>query len=160
MTRFIRLIEQGLGLCAACRLLDDEAPQSAEFLWQLALRNMTFDAIHAIWTGPELSCPLPASVMPDSFPISDVPPENATSYPKAGDVVLAYIPAGTVEGLPPGPFFDLGIFYDNGGRLLMPFGWVEANVCAEIVEADFAQAQVSIRNIRNKGACKLRVELV
>ena len=93
-----------------CDLLDDTAPLSAEFLWQLAQRKSSFDAIHAIWTGLELSCPLPASVLPEELSKNVIPPENATSYPECGDIVLASIAAGTIEGLPPGNFFDVGLF--------------------------------------------------
>jgi Protein of unknown function (DUF3830) len=158
MTRIVRLVEPGSGLSARCRLLDDKAPLSAEFLWQLANREMTFDAMNAMWTGPELSCPLPASVFPSDFPITEIPQENATSYPKTGEVVLAYLAAGSVQGLPPGPFFDLGVFYDAGGRLLMQFGWIMANVCAEIIATDLPQAQKDFRTIRSTGACKLTIQ--
>ncbi len=159
MTRLIRFTEPRSELSVTCRLLDDEAPQSAEFLWQLASRGRTFDAIHAMWTGPELSCPLPYSVLPEDLAKIEIPQENASSHPRAGEVVLAYLSAGSVKGLPPGPFFDLGLFYEDGGRLLMPFGWIKANICAEIQDADLAQAQSSLRTIRSNGACKLGIEL-
>jgi uncharacterized protein DUF3830 len=160
MTRFIRITEPRSALSVSCRLLDDKAPRSAEFLWQLAERQLTFDAIHAMWTGPEISCPMPSAALPDDLSKTQIPEENATSFPKAGEIVLAYLAAGSVKGLPPGPFFDIGIFYEDGGRLLMPFGWIKANVCAEIDEADFAQAQSCLRTIRSNGACKLSIELV
>ena len=100
-----------------CDLLDDKAPLSAEFIWQLAQRKSSFNAIHAIWTGPELSCPLPASVLPVDLSENVIPAENETSKPECGDIVLDSIAAGTIEGLPPGNFFDLGVFYGDGGRM-------------------------------------------
>lgn len=106
----IRFTEPRSELSVTCRLLDDKVPQSAEFLWQLADRHLTFDAIHAMWTGSELYCPLPSSVLPEVFAKTEIPQENASSYPKAGEVVLTYLSTGSVKGLPPGPFFDLGIF--------------------------------------------------
>jgi hypothetical protein len=63
--RYIRFKEEGSGMSVRCRLLSDKAPASSEFLSQLAKSKPSFDANHAIWTGPELSCPLPASVLQD-----------------------------------------------------------------------------------------------
>lgn len=145
-------------LSARCVLLDEQAPLSAEFLWQLALKHSTFEAIHAIWTGPELSCPLPAAVLPAALAESVIPSENATSYPESGEVVLASIAAGSVKGLPPGNFFDLGFFYGPGGRLLMPFGWIQANVCAKVVPQDVAAFQDGMKTIRKNGACRITLE--
>jgi len=147
-------------LSVRCDLLDDKAPKSTDFLWRLAQERLTFDAMHAIWTGPELSCPLPAHVLPAALSGSKVPLENATSYPEVGDIVLACVPAGSVKGLPPGNFFDVGLFYGPGARMLMPFGWIKANVCARIVDTDLENAQSSIRAIQRNGACKLSIEPV
>ncbi|ALC13099.1 DUF3830 family protein [Sphingopyxis sp. 113P3] len=156
--RYIRLIEPQSGLSARCRLLDDVAPVSTAFLWDLAERRAGFEAMHAIWTGPEISVPMPASTLPAAMAQPTIPAENATSYPDAGDIVLAYLSAGSTKGLPPGPFYDIGVFYGGGGRLLMPFGWIQANVCARIVDEDLAKAQADCRTIRRNGACTLSLE--
>ena len=156
--RFIKLIEPQSGLSARCRLLDEAAPESAAFLWDLAERRAGFEAMHAIWTGPEISVPMPASTLPAGMAQPAIPAENATSYPDAGDIVLAYLAAGSTKGLPPGPFYDIGLFYGGGGRLLMPFGWIHANVCARIVDEDLAKAQADCRTIRRNGACTLSLE--
>lgn len=147
-------------LAAKCDLLDDKAPKSAEFLWQLAQTRPSFEAMQAIWTGPELSCPLPASVLPGKLAQWELPQENATSFPELGEIVLAGLPANTVKGLPPGNFFDIGLFYDHGSRLLMPFGWIKANVCARVVAEDLQQFQASLRSIRRTGACQLSIVVV
>jgi len=156
--RIIKLVEPQSGLSARCRLLDDAAPVSAAFLWDLAERKAGFEAMHAIWTGPEISVPMPASTLPQGMAQPAIPAENATSYPEAGDIVLAYLAAGSTKGLPPGDFYDIGLFYGQGGRLLMPFGWIQANVCARIVDEDFAKAQADCRTIRRNGACTLSLE--
>lgn len=156
--RFIKLTEPQSGLSARCRLLDEAAPESAAFLWDLAGRKAEFEAMHAIWTGPEISVPMPASTLPAGMAHPAIPAENATSYPEAGDIVLAYLAAGSTKGLPPGPFYDIGFFYGGGGRLLMPFGWIQANVCARIVDEDFAKAQADCRTIRRRGACTISIE--
>ena len=156
--RQILITEPVSKLMATCNLLDDKAPVSAEFLWQLAQTQPTFEASHAIWTGPELSCPLPASVLPEELARMVVPQENATSFPEPGEIVLASVPAGTIKGVPPGNFFDIGLFYASGGRLSMPFGWVKANVCARIASADLEHVQSSIHSIRRNGVCKLSIK--
>lgn len=156
--RIIKLVEPQSGLSARCRLLDDAAPVSAAFLWDLAERKAGFEAMHAIWTGPEISVPMPASTLPQGMAQHAIPAENATSYPEAGDIVLAYLAAGSTRGLPPGDFYDIGLFYGQGGRLLMPFGWIQANVCARILDEDLAKAQADCRTIRRNGACTLSLE--
>ena len=156
--RIIKLVEPQSGLSARCRLLDDAAPVSAAFLWELAERKAGFEAMHAIWTGPEISVPMPASTLPQGMAQPAIPSENATSYPEAGDIVLAYLAAGSTKGLPPGDFYDIGLFYGSGGRLLMPFGWIQANVCARILDEDLAKAQADCRAIRRNGACTLSLE--
>ncbi|AHE54010.1 DUF3830 family protein [Sphingomonas sanxanigenens] len=157
--RIIRFTEPGSGLDARCELLDAAAPASCNFLWSLAERNARFDAMHAIWTGPEISVPMPSAALPEGMDQPAIPAENATSYPDTGDIVLAYLAAGSTRGLPPGNFYDIGVFYGPGGRLLMPFGWIQANVCARILPEDLAKAQADCRTIRRNGACTFSIEL-
>ena len=154
----IRITEPRSGLSARCKLLEREAPASCAFLAELASRRATFEAMHAMWTGPEISVPMPTGLLPEGMAAPAIPEENATSHPAAGDLVLAYLAAGSVQGLPPGDFYDIGIFYGPGGRLLMPFGWIRANVCARIVEDDLAKAQADFKTIRRNGVCDLTIE--
>lgn len=154
----VRFVESVSGLSARCLLLEDKAPASSAFLRELAARKASFEAMHAMWTGPEISVPMPASLLPADMPRPPIPEENATSYPGVGDIVLAYLPAGSAQGLPPGDFYDIGLFYGPGGRLLMPFGWIKANVCARIVAEDLAKAQADMKTIRRNGACTITIE--
>ena len=157
--RLIRFTEPRSGLSARCRLLDQAAPASSAFLWELATRRASFEAMHAMWTGPEISLPMPASILPADMAQPPIPAENATAYPEAGDIVLAWLAAGSTKGLPPGAFYDIGIFYGAGGRLLMPFGWLQANVCARVLDEDLAAAQAACRTIRRNGACTIALEI-
>lgn len=156
--RHIRLVEPRSGLSARCELLDALAPASCAFLRALAERRASFEAMHAIWTGPEISVPMPQAMLPAAVEAAAIPEENATTYPDAGDIVLAYLAAGSIKGLPPGAFYDLGLFYGGGGRLLMPFGWLRANVAARILADDLAKAQADCRTIRRNGACTITIE--
>lgn len=151
----IRFTEPVSGLSVRCELLDDKAPRSSAFLRTLAGRELSFEALHAMWTGPEISVPIPAALLDSDLAETAIPEENATSFPETGEIVLAYVAGGRLKGLPPGNFFDIGLFYGPGGRLLMPFGWLKANVCARIVPDDLAQAQADFKTIRRNGACTL-----
>lgn len=156
--RHIKFTEPRSGLDARCALLDDQAPISCGFLWELATRKACFDAIHAMWTGPEISVPIPSSILAPDVPRPVIPQENATSHPSAGDVVVVHLPGGSAKGLPPGDFYDIGLFYGDGGRLLMPFGWITGNVCARIIDIDLAKAQADFKTIRRNGACDITIE--
>jgi hypothetical protein len=157
MVRRIGFVQERLDLTVPCTLLDDLAPQSSRFLASLASSGTSFVANHAMWTGPEISFPLPSSALPSGVDRAPLPTENATSFPRAGDVVVAWLAAGSARGLPPGDFFDVGIFYDEGARLLMPFGWIQANVAARVQSVDLGIAQQVARDIRQHGACSFRV---
>jgi hypothetical protein len=155
MTRYLRIRESGSGLDARVLLLDDRAPRSAEALWQIAGAGGDHDAIHAIWTGPEISCPIPAAKVPAQARLDALPLENATTYPEEGDIAVVYAPVNTWKGQPPFAFFDVGLFYGRGARLLMPMGWIQASVCAQVGGDDLATFQAACQSIRRKGACRL-----
>jgi hypothetical protein len=155
MTRYLRIRESGSGLDARVLLLDDRAPRSAEALWQIAGAGGAHDAIHAMWTGPEISCPIPAAKVPAQARLETLPLENATTYPEEGDIAVVYAPANTWKGQPPFAFFDVGLFYGRGARLLMPMGWIQASVCAQVSGTDLAPFQAACQSIRRRGACQL-----
>jgi hypothetical protein len=155
MTRHIRIREPAAGLDARILLLDDVAPRSAEALWQIAAAGGSHDAIHAMWTGPEISCPIPASKVPAQASLANLPLENATSYPEEGDIAVVYAAANTWKGAPPFAFFDVGLFYGRGARLLMPMGWIQASVCARVVSEQLAAVRSACQSIRQRGACQL-----
>ena len=155
MIRHIRIRESDSGLDARVLLLDQRAPRSAEVFWQIAGAGGLHEAIHAIWTGPEISCPIPAANLPAQARLEALPLENATSYPEEGDIAVVYAPANTWRGQPPFAFFDVGLFYARGARLLMPMGWIQASVCARVVDADLAAFQSGCQAIRRRGACRL-----
>jgi hypothetical protein len=155
MTRLILIREARSGLEARFELLDTAAPRSAAVLWDLSGVDRAHDAIHAMWTGPEISCPIAVAKLPVSVATADIPTENATTYPAAGDLVLVPLPAGRWKGTGAADVIDLGFFYDAGGRLLMPMGWIAGNVCARVVPEDMSSLQASCRKIRTQGACQI-----
>jgi hypothetical protein len=144
MTRHIRIREADSGLDARVLLLDDLAPRSAEALWQIAGAGGVHEAIHAMWTN-----------LPAQLNLGDLPLENATSFPEEGEIAVVYAPASTWKGQPPHGFFDIGLFYGRGARLLMPMGWIQASVCGSIDAGDLAAVRSACQSIRRRGACRL-----
>jgi len=155
MIRHIRIREPDSGLDAQVLLLDDLAPRSTETLWQIAGAGGVHEAIHAMWTGPEISCPIPAANLPVQIDSGGLPLENSTSYPEEGDIGVVYVPANTWKGQPPFGFFDVGLFYGRGARLLMPVGWIQASVCGRVVSENLASVRAACQTIRRRGACRL-----
>jgi TPR repeat protein len=154
LPRHIRLIEPGSGLDCRLVLLDERAPRSAQALWARAGAGGEHEAIHAMWTGPEISCPVPATAFPAGADLSGLPLENATSFPEAGDVAVVWAPANSFKGQP-SAFFDVGLFYGPGARLFMPMGWVMASVCAQVADDDVEAYRAGCMAIRRAGACRL-----
>jgi hypothetical protein len=155
MKRHIRIRHSASALNVRILLLDDLAPRSAQALWLIAERGGPFEAMHAIWTGPEISCPIPEAQLPEVCRMGALEIENATSYPDEGDVALLHVPAGTWKGQPDFGFLDIGLFYGRGARLLMPMGWVMAPIAGRVVEEDMDGLRTACRAIRRGGVCEL-----
>lgn len=155
--RIVRLSEPRSGLDARCRLLSMAAPVNAALLWDLAGLDRAHDAIHAMWTGPEISVPIDGRAVLPGQDVGAVRPENATSHPLAGDIALVCAPQGSWRDGPPFDLVDVGIFYGAGGRMLMPMGWIMASICARIVDEDLSAAAAACGVIRRNGACAIRI---
>jgi Protein of unknown function (DUF3830) len=135
MARFmeIRLEKRDVG-CVA-RLLDDDAPLTAELVWSAL--PLGGDAWHAKYAMNEVYCYVP--------PIGrgGLGLENPTVAPIPGDVVYFYFPRGHLartlreeRGLDhlPGAV-DLAVFYGRHNFLFnLAVGFVPGNVYASIVE--------------------------
>ena len=151
----IRIREDRSGLSVVATLIGDRAPVNAAFLWAFCEVPRAVPAIHAMWTGPEISAPIPDSELTDAQRAAGLPLEHATIMPQPGDVVLTYLPA-RVWGGGPAPVFDIGLFYGPGARLFFPIGWQPGSVVAQI--ADVAALAAACRSIRQSGACTLLFE--
>ncbi|KQR77177.1 hypothetical protein ASG35_13050 [Burkholderia sp. Leaf177] len=148
--------ESGSGLAIRFGLLEQAAPEGTSFLWDLLAQPREMPAIHAMWTGPEISCPIPSAMIGAERNSRPLAPENATVTPQAGDLVLAYVPA-KMWGGNPNPVFDLGFFYAPGGRMLFPIGWLAGSVIARADPADVPELARACGAIRKSGACTLRL---
>lgn len=154
MTRSLSIRDARNGLDIRASLLDDKAPGNAAFLWAWAEQPRIVPSIHAIWTGPEISCPIPSAQLFQQEWASALPPENATLHPQPGDLVLAYVPA-RMWGGNPDPIFDIGLFYGPGARMLFPIGWLAGSVVAQVRPEDRAALAEACGRIRRTGATEI-----
>jgi hypothetical protein len=144
--------------CTASRLdvtadfLPDKAPDNVAFLLRYLQSPRVVPGLHAMWTGPEISCPIPSAHLAGADWARALPSENATLHPQPGDVVLAYVPA-RMWGGNPDPIFDIGLFYGPGARMLFPIGWLAGSVVAQIRPDDLAGLAEACNRIRRSGAC-------
>jgi len=135
-------------------LLEDKAPETSKFLWEALERPFEGLAIHAMWTGRELSFPIPADRIDRKA--LELPPENQTVLPIPGDLIWnAYHPYQW-QGVPY-PVYDFGIFYGRDSRILLPFGWRPSNHYGCITENLEAFAEVAAR-CQSEGRKQIKIE--
>ena len=115
----------------AC-LQRDSVPRHAALLSRIITEVGSFSGRHAIYTGPEISCPLPADDLPFAVDLDSFREEACVHEPAAGDIVVVCAGKGEWGDFPDAPLVDVGLFYDDGGRLAFPFGRVEGSVAARI----------------------------
>jgi hypothetical protein len=155
----LRLCEPRSGLDLHLTLLPSRAPESCAFLTQMFARPRQVEALHAMYTGPEISLPLDSAEAMAAWGDRPLRLENATAFPAAGDLVLTYLPAGLWAGSAL-PVFDLGLFYASGGRTLLPIGLVAGSVCATAAPEDLPAAAAACARLRRLGAAAVEVALV
>ena len=145
------------GISAIAVLLEDKAPRTARMIWDLLETPMENDAIHAMFTGRELSFGVPNDRVDEST-IFDLPPENQTMFPLRGSLIWnAYRPyqwLGT-----PRAVYDFGIFYGPESRILLPTGWRPSNHFGDIVES-LEEFAACCARCQREGVKKIRIQRV
>jgi hypothetical protein len=153
----IRIHSAASGLSVVADLLPGKAPENVDFLLRYLESPRVVPGLHAMWTGPEISCPIPSAHLVGADYAHALPPENATLHPQPGDVVLSYVPA-RMWGGSPDPIFDIGLFYGPGARMLFPIGWLAGSVVAQVRAEDRAALAEACSRIRRAGACGISFE--
>lgn len=153
MTR-LRIRSTAAGLDVQADLLPEKAPENLAFLMAYLSGPRVVPGLHAMWTGPEISCPIPPAHLSGATYAHALPPENATLHPQPGDVVLAYVPA-RMWGGNPDPIFDIGLFYGPGARMFFPIGWLAGSVVAQVRPEDRPALAEACTRIRRSGACEI-----
>lgn len=126
-------------------LLWDEAPKTCAAL--VALLPLEGQTHQAIYSGSE-SVMLLAQLL-------KLPPENATSQVRRGDVGFAWLAAGSSYGVTE-DFSEICWFYDHDAQPRMWEGPVEVNLFARIDEPVDAFYHVC-RRIRREGVKPIRI---
>ncbi|ROZ98324.1 DUF3830 family protein [Gordonia sp. OPL2] len=143
--RYISVSLQQRGVKAVAKLLDDEAPRTANAVWEaLPLGGQVY---HGKFARNEIYTLLP------SFADAEPGPENTTITPIPGDLcyftfdgVLTNPAYGYEAGSAPGEhqlLIDLAVFYGRNNLLVNgDVGWVPGNVFGTIVDglSEFAAA--------------------
>ena len=150
----VRIQAELVGLDVMAQFLPGKAPANVAFLTRYLAIPRIVPGLHAMWTGPEISCPIPAAHLVGAEYAMALPPENATLHPQPGDVVLAYVPA-RMWGGNPDPIFDIGLFYGPGARMFFPIGWLAGSVVAQVALEDRAALAEACGRIRRSGACDI-----
>ena len=148
----LRIQSAASGLDVLAEFLPAKAPENVAFLSRYVQTPRVVSAIHAMWTGPEISCPIPPAHLAGADWTRALPPENATLHPQPGDVVLAYVPA-RMWGGNPDPIFDIGLFYGPGARMFFPIGWLAGSVVAQVRPDHRAALAEACGRIRRSGTC-------
>lgn len=137
-------------------LLDTKAPDTCAMLWDALSAPVENAAIHAMYTGRELSFAFPKNKLPDNA--IELRPENQIVIPVPGDLVWngyrKYEWQGNADEI-----FDLGIFYGRDSRIFLPVGWRPSNLFAQIVSNLDSFADVCAR-CQSEGKKLLRIERV
>ncbi|MER9329983.1 DUF3830 family protein [Mesorhizobium sp. M0488] len=155
----ISITEPRSKLSVTAQLLPGKAPENAAFLRAYLGTPRVVPGIHAMWTGPEISCPVPAADLKGQAYAKALPAENATLTPQPGDIVLSYVPP-RMWGGNPSAIFDIGLFYGQGARLLFPIGWLAGSVVAQVPPEEREQFAAACGVIRRNGACDVTFSLV
>lgn len=152
----LRFTEPRSGLDSLAATLPDFAPRNVGWLLKAASGGLEVAAIHAMWTGPEISAPIPVAALDPELAAATLPLENATIMPQPGDIVLTWLPA-RLWGGGASPVFDLGLYYGPGARCLFPIGWQPGSVVARVAAADLPRFAEACAAIRRNGACMLHI---
>ncbi|PXW35553.1 UNVERIFIED_CONTAM: uncharacterized protein DUF3830 [Williamsia faeni] len=137
MSRYLRITLESRGVSAVARLLDDEAPRTADAVWKALPQGG--QVYHGKFARNEIYTLVPA------FAATEPGPENTTVTPIPGD--LCYFTFdGTLENTAYGYesdsaarenklLIDLAVFYGRNNLLVNgDVGWVPGNVFATIEE--------------------------
>jgi hypothetical protein len=128
----------------------DLAPVTCETLWKALEKPTDLTAFHAMFAGPEIMMGLDEPAQ--TFDPTSIPNENQTCFPAPGECLWFYQGRNMMKGLPD-ELWEIGIFYDSGGRTFGPLGWTPVNIFGRVSDDldGFAKACSSIRIDGAKG---------
>lgn len=133
---------------ATITLNEDAAPVTSSAIWDALAKPIRSPALHAMYAGPEIMLGLPEEAQ--TFDPKALPAENQDCITSAGDCLFFYQTKNMMRGLD-FDLWEIGIFYDNGGRTFGPLGWTPVTIFGRITH-NLAPFQEACRSIRWDGA--------
>lgn len=109
----------------------DVAPETCAAIWGALATPIRVPAAHAMYAGPEIMCGLPEKNR--TFDPLALPPENQSVYGQPGDMLWFYQPKNFFR-VDPSEFWEIGMFYSEGGRVFGPTGWIPVTFFARMNE--------------------------
>jgi hypothetical protein len=109
----------------------DNAPKTCSILWEALAKPVQMPAMHAMFAGPEIMLGLPPEAQ--VFDPTAMPAENQTCFPVAGDCLWFYQGPNLMKGLTD-ELWEIGMFYDDGGRIFGPLGWTPCTIWGRMTE--------------------------
>jgi hypothetical protein len=154
MSRMLRFTFVDSDVSGRVVLHETLAPNTVETIWSALAQPITELAFHAMYAGPEIMIGLPRSAQ--TFNPHDMPPENQTVIPSPGNVLWFYQAPNMMKGLPD-EFWEIGLFYGEGGRVFGPLGWTPVTMFGRMLGEDLPAFARECADIRLRGAKRLEV---
>ena len=146
--RFARTRTEGI-----IDLYEENAPVTCETIWNALATPISVTVFHAMFAGPEIMTGLPQSAQ--RFDPTTIPPENQTVTPAKGEMLWFYQGKNAMKGLTD-ELWELGMFYDHGGRIFGPLGWTPVNILG-IMRDGIDEIAAECRDIRLTGAKEVEI---
>jgi len=125
----------------------DDAPKTCATLWDAMAKPFRVPTLHAMFAGPEIMMGLPPEAQ--TFDPTSIPNENQTCFASAGELLWFYQGKNAMKGLPE-ELWEIGLFYDDGGRIFGPLGWTPCNIFGRLNEG-LKEFAVACRSLRTEG---------
>lgn len=138
---------------AACELYWENAPVTCATLWTALAEPVRVTVFHAMFAGPEIMTGLPKSAQ--TFDPRRIPPENQTCFPGRGELLWYHQGKNAMKGLTD-ELWEIGAFYDHGGRTFGPLGWTPCNMFG-IIAGNLDAFAARCRDIRTTGAKTIEI---
>jgi hypothetical protein len=134
-------------------LYEENAPVTCDTIWKALARPITVTMFHAMFAGPEIMTGLPPEAQ--TFDPHSVPCENQTCTPAKGEMLWYYQGKNVMKGLTD-ELWELGMFYDHGGRTFGPLGWTPVNILG-IMREGIEDIARECRGMRLTGAKEVEI---
>jgi hypothetical protein len=154
MLRALRFTFVEAGIGGRVELHEALAPRTAQAIWDALAQPVRELAFHAMYAGPEIMLGLPEGAR--GFDPRALPPENQTVIPAPGDVLWFYQAPNLMKGLSD-EFWEIGMFYGEGGRVFGPLGWTPVTIFGRMLPEDLPAFARECADIRRRGAKTLEI---